>query len=277
MVRTTRNPVRRQADRAGGKPEIADAAEDLTGADISPSGFDRLRRATPARLGIGHAGPRYPTAALLSFRADHARAVDAVRNELPAAWASRHGMLEVGSRAESRETYLLRPELGRRLKAADAARLKALRPRVAGGVPTVMICVADGLSGAAVEEHAPALIRAVRRNLRGRYRILKPPLLIRNARVRIQDHLGEIVRPDLTVMIIGERPGLASAASLSAYVLWRPRLNSREPDRTVISNIHPGGLRTPQASKKIARLVEDAIANRASGAALAAILASRRS
>jgi ethanolamine ammonia-lyase small subunit len=269
--------VRRQANRAGGKPEIADAAEDLTGADISPSVFERLRRATPARLGIGRAGPRYPTAALLSFRADHARAVDAVRNELPAAWASRHGMLEVGSRAESRETYLLRPELGRRLKAADAARLKPLRPKVASGVPTVMICVGDGLSCAAVQAHAPGLVRAVRRNLRGRYRILKPPIFIRNARVRIQDHLGEIVRPDLTVMIIGERPGLASAASLSAYVLWRPRLNSREPDRTVISNIHPGGLRTPQASKKIARLVEDAIANRASGAALAAILASRRS
>jgi len=269
--------VRREADRAGGKPEIAAPAEDLTYADISPSAFDRLRRATPARLGVGRAGPRYPTAALLAFRADHARAVDAVRNELASAWASRHGMWEVCSRAQSRESYLLRPELGRRLKAADAARVKRLRPKVASGVPTVMLCVGDGLSCAAVEEHAPGLIRIVRRNLRGRYRILKPPIFIRNARVRIQDHLGEIVRPDLIVMIIGERPGLASAASLSAYVLWRPRLNSREPDRTVISNIHPGGLRASQAGKKIAHLVVDAIANRASGATLAAKLAPRRS
>jgi ethanolamine ammonia-lyase small subunit len=185
-------------------------------------------------------------------------------------------MMEVSSRAESRETYLLRPELGRRLKAADAARLKPLRSTAASGVPTVMICVGDGLSCAAVEAHAPGLIRAVLRNLRGRYRVLKPPILVRNARVRIQDHLGEIVRPDLNVMIIGERPGLASAASLSAYVLWRPRLNSREPDRTVISNIHPGGLRSAQAGKKIAQLVADAIANRASGAALAAKLSSPR-
>jgi len=186
-------------------------------------------------------------------------------------------MLEVCSRAKSRETYLLRPELGRRLKAADAARLRALRSRGAGGVPSVLICVGDGLSCAAVEEHAPGLLRAVQRNLRGRYRLLKPPIFVRNARVRLQDHLGEILRPDLIVMIIGERPGLASAASLSAYVLWRPRLSSREPDRTVISNIHPGGLRTPQAGRKIAQLVADAIANRASGAALAAKLASRRS
>ena len=186
-------------------------------------------------------------------------------------------MMEVCSRAQSRETYLLRPELGRRLKAADVARLKSLRPRVARRDSTIMICVGDGLSCAAVEEHAPGLIRAVQRNLRRRYRILKPAIFIRNARVRIQDHLGEILRPDLIVIIIGERPGLASAASLSAYVLWRPRLNSREPDRTVISNIHPGGLRTRQAGRKIAQLVADAIANRASGAALAAKLASRRS
>jgi ethanolamine ammonia-lyase small subunit len=212
---------------------------------------------------------------LLSFRADHARAVDAVRTELAAGWASRNGMMEVSSRAQSRETYLLRPELGRRLRPADAARLKSLRPRVVRGVPTVMICVGDGLSCAAVEAHAPGLIRAVQRNLRRRYRILRPTIFIRNARVRIQDHLGEILRPDLIVMIIGERPGLASAASLSTYVLWRPRLNSREPERTVISNIHPGGLRTPQAGRKIAQLVADAIANRASGAALAAKLASR--
>ena len=120
------------------------------------------------------------------------------------------------------------------------------------------------------------LMRALTRALAQRYRLL-PPTFIRNARVRIEDHLGEILRPDLVCMIVGERPGLATADSLSAYVIYKPTLKSLEPDRTVISNIHPGGLRTPQASKKIARLVEDAIANRASGAALAAMVASRRS
>jgi ethanolamine ammonia-lyase small subunit len=237
--------------------------------------FARLSSATPARLDVGRAGPRYTTAAMLAFRADHARAVDAVRNELPAGWARRHGMLEVRSQADSRETYLLRPELGRRLVPADATRLKRMRVSSRSKTPTVMLCVGDGLSCAAVDAHAPALMKAVQRRLGKRYRVLAPPLFIRNARVRIEDHIGEIVQPDLIVMIIGERPGLVTAESLSAYVLWHPRLKSTEPDRTVISNIHPGGLRIPAAAAKIAQLIDDAMENQASGAALSAVLASR--
>lgn len=211
---------------------------------------------------------------MLSFRADHARAVDAVRNELPADWAKRHGLLEVHSQAPSRDAYLLRPELGRRLLPADVVRLKRLRTKAAGK-PSIMICVGDGLSCAAVEAHAPALMRSLLAALGARYRVITPSLFVRNARVRIQDHIGEIVRPDIIIMIIGERPGLATAESLSAYVIWRPRLNSTEPDRTVISNIHPGGIRIAQAATKIAHLVADAIANQSSGAALSARLASK--
>ena len=239
--------------------------------------FERLRRSTPARLDVGRAGPRYTTASQLSFRADHARAVDAVRNELPADWGRRNGMIEIRSQADSREAYLLRPELGRRLRAADAMRLKRLRPSSSAKSRTLLICVGDGLSSAAVAAHAPALTRALLKHLGRKYRILGAPLFIRNARVRIQDHIGEVVRPDVIVMIIGERPGLVTAESLSAYVIWRPRLKSAEPDRTVISNIHPGGLRIAEAAAKISRLVADATQNQASGAALSARLAARES
>jgi ethanolamine ammonia-lyase small subunit len=235
--------------------------------------FDRLKNATPARLDVGRAGPRYTTTSLLSFRADHARAVDAVRTELPSGWARRHGMMEIGSQAESREAYLLHPELGRRLCAADAKRLRRLRPSASIKTPTVMICVGDGLSSAAVDAHGPVLTRAVLKALHGKYRIIGGLLFIRYARVRIQDHIGEIVRPDVIVMIVGERPGLATAESLSAYVIWRPRLSSAEPDRTVISNIHPGGLRIADAAARISQLVADAVQHQASGAALAARLA----
>lgn len=241
----------------------------------SPADFSRIRKATPARLEVGHAGPRYTTAALLDLRADHARAVDAVREQLPAGWAKRHGMMEIHSRAISRQDFLRRPDLGRQLAPADAARLRSIRASGGNEFATVMLCVGDGLSSAAVGMHAPTLMRALQRQLRKSYRPFATPLFIRNARVRVQDHIGEIARPDVIVLLIGERPGLATAESLSAYVMWRPCLKSAEPDRSVISNIHPGGLRIPAAAAKIAQLVGHVIEHRASGAKLAAILSSR--
>ena len=137
--------------------------------------------------------------------------------------------------------------------------------------PLVLIFIGDGLSSAAVEANAGPLLRALTKDLKEKYRLLKP-LFIRNARVRIEDHLGEILRPDLICMIVGERPGLATAESLSAYVIYRPRLSSLEPDRTVISNIHRGGVPIQAAAKKIVSLIDDAIRHRATGARLAAML-----
>ncbi len=111
-------------------------------------------------------------------------------------------------------------------------------------------------------------LRALTKILASRYRLLKP-IFIRNARVRIEDHIGEILRPDIVCMIVGERPGLVTAESLSAYVIYRPTLKSIEPDRTVISNIHRSGIPIADAARKIAALINDAIKFQASGAALA--------
>jgi ethanolamine ammonia-lyase small subunit len=249
------------------------------------SDFDAMRKSTPARLGLGRAGPRYTTAAMLALRADHARAVDSVMTEVAPDWARRNGLLELHSQAATREEYLRYPERGRRLTDADAKRLARLKSslfrspfplgkglgvrfRGQSAKPTVLLCVGDGLSSAAVEKSAAPLVRALTRALAARYRLLKP-IFIRNARVRIEDHLGEILRPDLVCMIIGERPGLVTAESLSAYVLYRPTLKSIEPDRTVISNIHRGGIPIAAAARKIATLIDDAIRFHSSGAALA--------
>ncbi len=240
----------------------------------SGENFDAMRRATPARLGTGRAGPRYTTSAMLSLRADHARAVDAVMTEIPRDWARRNGLIEVHSEAVTREDYLRYPERGRRIAAADIARIKNLsapKKRTARGksaIPSVLICVGDGLSSAAVEKNAIALLKALERALKSRCNLLKP-IFIRNARVRIEDHLGDVLHPDVVCMIVGERPGLATAESLSAYVIYRPTLKSIEPDRSVISNIHRGGIPIAEAARKIAALVDDAIKYRATGAALA--------
>jgi ethanolamine ammonia-lyase small subunit len=231
--------------------------------------------ATPARLDVGRAGSRYTTASMLKFRADHARAVDAVMTEVSADWPRKNGLAEFHSEAATRDEYLHRPERGRRLRVDEIAKLKAfnasLRKKEASK-PSVLIFVGDGLSSTAVEANAGPLLRALTQALREKYRLLKP-VFIRNARVRIEDHLGEILRPDLICMIVGERPGLATAESLSAYVIYRPRLSSLEPDRTVISNIHRGGIPVAGAAKKIAVLIDDAIQHRATGSRLAAMLA----
>jgi ethanolamine ammonia-lyase small subunit len=232
------------------------------------TGFDAMRKSTPARLGLGRAGTRYTTAAMLSLRADHARAVDAVMTEVAHDWPQRNGLLEVRSRALTREDYLRYPERGRRLTDADAKRVARLKLHGKSPLPSVLLCIGDGLSSAAVEKNAAPLLRALTKMLAPRYRLLKP-IFIRNARVRIEDHLGEIIRPDVVCMIVGERPGLVTAESLSAYVIYRPTLKSIEPDRTVISNIHRGGIPIAEAARKIAALLDDAIKFQASGAALA--------
>src|SRR5690348_16467284 len=215
----------------------------------------------PARLGVGRAGPRYTTESMLRLRADHARAVDAVTTEVSANWAARNGMMELRSEAASRDEYLLRPERGRSLRGEDIAELRRLNPRAprsaGAATPSVLIFVGDGLSSTAVEANAAPLLRALTKALRSGYRLLKP-VFIRNARVRIEDHLGELLRPDVVCMLVGERPGLATSESLSAYVIYRPRLSSLEPDRTVISNIHGAGIPVPDAARKIAGLIADA-------------------
>ena len=249
-----------------------------------------MRKSTPARLGLGRAGPRYTTAAMLSIRADHARAVDAVMTVVARDWPRRNRLLEVQSQAGTREDYIRYPERGRRLSDLDAARVARLKPLLfrspfprgkglgvrfqrghpKSAKPSVLLCVGDGLSSAAVEKNAAPLLRALTRLLASRYRLLKP-MFIRNARVRIEDHLGEILRPDAVCLIVGERPGLVTAESLSAYVIYRPTLKSIEPDRTVISNIHRGGIPIAEAGRKIAALIDDAIRLRASGAKLSEI------
>jgi ethanolamine ammonia-lyase small subunit len=243
--------------------------KDEPGANLNSS-FDQMRKATPARLGLGRAGPRYTTAAMLALRADHARAVDAVMTLVAPDWPRRNGLLEVRSQAPTREDYLRYPERGRRLTNADAARIARLKPRARAKStpPSVLLCVGDGLSSAAVEKNAAPLLRELTRLLAARYNLLKP-IFIRNARVRIEDHLGEILRPDVVCMIIGERPGLVTAESLSTYVIYRPRLKSIEPDRTVISNIHRGGIPIAEAARKIAALIDDTIRYQASGTLLA--------
>ncbi|MCC6849955.1 MAG: ethanolamine ammonia-lyase subunit EutC [Deltaproteobacteria bacterium] len=228
----------------------------------------RLLAKTPARLAVGRSGPRLPTASYLRFLADHGRARDAVFMEVPPATVKKLGLVELATAAGSRATYLREPGLGRTLAPSARARLARCRKR-----PEVQLIVIDGLSSAAVVAHAGTLLRVLVRELGKRRRRLGTPLFVRHGRVRIQDEIGHVLRPEVCCAIVGERPGLATAASLSAYVIHRPTRASTEPDRTLISNIHDGGVAPAAAARQIADLVDACLAHAASGAALATALA----
>ena len=234
---------------------------------MSPSNdLAALLASTPARLAIGRSGPRLTTKAYLRFLADHGRARDAVFTEVPPAVVKKLGLIELATEATTRAAYLQEPRLGRSLAASARTRLARCRKR-----PEVQLVVIDGLSSTAVVAHAATLLRGLTRELAKRRRRLGTALFVRNGRVRIQDEIGHVLRPEICCAIVGERPGLATASSLSAYVIHRPTRASAEPDRTLISNIHDGGIAPAAAARQIADLIDECLTRGASGAGLAAL------
>ena len=159
-----------------------------------------LRRLTEARVALGRAGNGLPTAAHLDFQEAHARARDAVWSALDATTLGIEGdVRHVASDAPDRRTYLLRPDLGRRLRAEDRAALAAEPAR-----GTVALVVADGLCAAGVQSQAAALVDALRAAMPD----AGPVIVAQQARVALGDDIGEALQAAAVVMIIGERPGL---------------------------------------------------------------------
>ncbi|NMG73477.1 ethanolamine ammonia-lyase subunit EutC [Aromatoleum diolicum] len=223
--------------------------------------WQALRRFTSARIGLGRAGASLPTAEILRFGLAHAEARDAVHlaldvTALEAALRTRHGPgLVVHSRAPNRASYLLRPDLGRRLDDASAA----LISQAAGQPPQghdLAFAIADGLSALAVQRHAPALLDALRPLLPPDW-TLAPPVIAVQGRVALGDEIGERLCARMLVMLIGERPGLSSPDSLGAYLTWDPRVGRSDAQRNCVSNIRPEGLDYPAAAKKIAWLLTE--------------------
>ena len=228
--------------------------------------WEKLRRATPARIGLGHAGPGQPTGALLAFQAAHASARDAVLTPpdfdgLTARLATLGPVRRVASRAGDRATYLKRPDLGRQLSEASAALLTG----EAKGAD-LLIVIGDGLSAAAIERHAVPVAAALIPRLPG-WR-LAPLLLAEGARVALGDAAAAILDPTLVLMLIGERPGLSSPDSLGAYLTWRPRPGTLDAARNCISNIHGAGLSPDAAARRLAWLLTEARARKLTGVGL---------
>jgi ethanolamine ammonia-lyase small subunit len=224
---------------------------DLPRKTLSNDPFRRLREATPARIGLGRCGHGMPTAAVLEFQLAHARARDAVHGTFaPETLAAALGELQstiVHTQAPDRQTYLQRPDLGRCLLEADAARLSA-------GDYDVAFVVADGLSAPATHAHAVPLLHTLLPRIRDWH--VAPIVIACQARVAVGDEIGSRLGAALVAVLIGERPGLSAPDSLGVYLTWQPRPGRQDGERNCISNIRPPtGLSYEQAANRLTWLM----------------------
>jgi ethanolamine ammonia-lyase small subunit len=221
-----------------------------------PEILKKIRAQTPARLLAGRSGAAYRTNTQLELRAAHAAARDAVRAELDLItnlgqdFVQKWNLFEVGSRAASKDEYLLRPDLGRHLN--DDSRAEISRRCTTGH--DLQIAVGDGLSITAVARQVPELLPLLCEGAKTRGWSGGQVFVIRHCRVGILNEIGELLGPKVAVLLIGERPGLATAESLSAYMAFQPKAAHTDANRNLISNIHARGVNPEQAAERILNL-----------------------
>ena len=223
--------------------------------------YEEMKLTTPARIGVWRCGTRPLTDTWLRFRADHAVAQDSVLGEVPEEFPAKYNMVSVKSMCESKDEYLTRPDLGRKL---DEESLNLIRSKCRKGAK-LQIIVADGLSSNAVEANIPNLLPAMLQGLEGMKIEVGTPIFVKFARVAIMDAIGEELKPEAAIVLLGERPGLGTAESMSAYIGYNPRAGMVESERTVVSNIHKGGTPAAEAGAHLATLLKKILDAKASG------------
>ncbi len=217
-----------------------------------------IRARTSARIFVGRSGPAYRTQTQLALRLDHAAARDAVHSEInlerdfESDFLAEWRIFEVVSQARSKAEYLMRPDLGRLLSAKAKASVRDLCPASVD----LQVVIGDGLSAAAVVKQVPRLLPLLAQGAQQRGWRFGLPFFLRYCRVGVLNDIGELLDPLVVVLLIGERPGLATAESLSAYMAYRPRRGHTDAERNLISNIHTRGLAPEAAAERILHLAE---------------------
>jgi ethanolamine ammonia-lyase small subunit len=240
--------------------------DSLLAADF-PDALRKIRERTPARIFAGRAGAAYRTSTQLELREAHAAARDAVRAELDlesafgGAFIERWKLFEVATEAASKEQYLLQPDLGRRLNETSR---REVTVRCSRG-NDFQIAIGDGLSVTAVAAQIPLLFPMLDAGAKSRGWSIGDPFVIRHCRVGVLNEIGELLAPKVEILLIGERPGLATAESLSAYMAYRPDKTHTDANRNLISNIHTRGLTPEAAAARILNLAEQMMAQQSSG------------
>ena len=224
----------------------------------------RMMNRTTARIGVGRAGPRLKTRTMLTLRADHAKARDAVFADVKQEVLDQAGLFTVQSCCTDKNVYVTRPDLGRRLsdEAVQTLRLKSVME------PDVLIYAADGLSSTAIEANLMKILPVLTEALKAKGLKLGTPFFLKYGRVASQDHVSEVLRPKVVCTLIGERPGLATAESMSAYIAYKATVGMPEARRTVVSNIHRNGTAAVEAGAYIAEVICKILEQKASGVEL---------
>lgn len=230
----------------------------------NPEVLQELRRATGARVACGRAGPRPRTTSLLRFLADHSRSKDTVLKEIPHEWVQQKNLLEVQTNVTSKDMYLTRPDLGRRL---SPEAIETINSQCKKGVQ-VQVLVSDGLSTDAVTVNLDEILPPLLKGLENANLSVGTPVFVRYGRVKVEDQIGELLQAEVVVLLVGERPGLGQSESLSCYAVYKPNAETVEADRTCISNIHQGGTPPVEAAAVIVDLVKTMLAKKASGIGL---------
>lgn len=224
--------------------------------DLEPAWPDliqKIKARTPARVLVDRAGAAYRTPTQLDLRHAHAAARDAVRTELDLqhdfgqACIDEWNLFEVSTLVRSKDEYLLRPDLGRHLSEPAKRQILARCPEETD----LQIVIGDGLSVTAVTAQVPPLVPLLLREAEARKWKSGQPFLVRYCRVGVMNDLGELLRPKVVVLLIGERPGLATAESLSAYMAYLPKAGHHDANRNLISNIHQRGVSVQEAAQRI--------------------------
>lgn len=217
-----------------------------------PREMERMKRETPARIGIGHAGPRCTTKAVLAFQEAHAKASDAVRMEVPGDVVERLGVFEVRTRCRNKLDMLKRPDWGRQF---DEQTKEEISRRCRHHVD-IQIYFGDGLCSPAAGADLPDLYPALCAELEAEHFTVGTPFFVRYCRVNTARTIGPLLDAKLTCVLLGERPGLVTSESMSAYMALNARPDMSESDYRVVSNISRVGLPPVEAAACIAEMME---------------------
>ncbi len=226
-----------------------------------PEALRRMMGRTTARIGVGRAGSRLKTQTMLALRADHAQARDAVFADVDQKVLDEAGLFTVQTMCQEKDTYITRPDLGRKLspEAIETLRQKCI-PN-----PDVQIYAADGLSSTAIEANLNKILPVITESLTRMGLKVGTPFYLRFGRVGSQEHVAETLGAKVVCTLIGERPGLATAESMSAYIAYNAFVGMPESKRTVVSNIHKNGTAAVEAGAYVAEVIAKILEQKASG------------